>query len=119
MDKFLRTAWKKNTINGEANFDIDDDKNKNQLDIFGETKPTKIESFQSELRQRVLNGLLKTNKDVFDYTLEQGHISQHASDELKRMKKENLIDYEEKTPLVNYNKVYKERRIVQYKLKRK
>lgn len=116
VDKFLRTAWKKNTINGAANFDIDDDKNKNQLDIFGETKPTKIESFQSELRQRVINGLLKTNKDVFDYTLEQGHISQHASDELKRMKKEKLIDYDGKTPLVNYEQVYKKRRIVSYNL---
>lgn len=119
VDKFLRTAWKKNAINGEANFDIDDDKNKNQLDIFGEIKLTKIESFQLELRRQVLNGLLKTNKDVFDYTLEQGHIPQHASDELKRMKKDNLIDYEEKTPLVNYNKVYKEKRIVSYKLKKK
>jgi len=118
VDKFLRTAWRKNSINGEANFDIDDDTNKNQLDIFGKTRQTKIESFQSELRRQVLNGFLKTNKDVFDYTLEQGHISQHASDELKKMKKEDLIDYEERTPLVNYNNVYKERRIISYKIKK-
>ena len=118
VDKFLRTSWRKNAINGEANFDIDDDKTKGQLDIFGEKKPTKIESFQSELRQKVLDGMLRTNKDVFDYTLEQGHIPQHASDELKRMKKENLIDYEDRTPLVNYDQVYKNKRIILYKLKK-
>ena len=63
-----------------------------------------------------MSGELRTNKDVFDYTLEQGHIPQHSSNELKKMKKEKLIDYNERTPLVNYDKVYKERRIVSYKI---
>lgn len=116
VDKFLRTVWKKNTINGEANFDIDDDISKGQLDLFEGKKLNKIESFCSDLREKVLNGELRTNKDVFDYTLEQGHIPQHSSNELKKMKKEELIDYNERTPLVNYDKVYKERRIVSYKI---
>lgn len=116
VDKFLKTVWKKNTINGEANFDIDDDKKKGQLELFGEKKLTKIESFQEDLRQKILNGELQTNREVYDFTLEQGHIPQHASDELKKMKKEKLIDYNERTPLVNYDKVYKEKRIVSYKI---
>lgn len=116
VDKFLRTVWKKNTINGEANFDIDEDRKKGQLDLFGEKKLTKIESFQEDLKQKILNGELRTNKEVFDYTLEQGHIPQHASDKLKEMKKENLIEYDAQTPLVNYDQVYKKKRIVSYKL---
>lgn len=118
VDKFLRTAWKKNTVNGEANFDIDDDQKKGQLDIWGERKLTKIEAFQEDIQQRILNGELSTNKEVFDYTLEQGHIPQHSSDKLKEMKKEKLIDYDEKTPLVNYEQVYKKKRIISYKLTR-
>lgn len=116
VDKFLRTVWKKNTINGEANFDIDEDRKKGQLDLFGERKLTKIESFQEDLRQKVLNGELQTNRDVYDFTMEQGHIPQHASDKLKEMKKENLIEYNAQTPLVNYDQVYKKKRIVSYKL---
>lgn len=116
VDKFLRTVWKKNTINGEANFDIDNDKSKGQLDLWGERRLTKIESFQEELRQKVLRGELRTNKQVYDYTLEQGHIPQHSSEELKKMKKENIINYNELTPLVNYDQVYKNNRIVEYKL---
>lgn len=119
VDKFLRTAWNKNKINGEANFDIDEDKAKGQLDIFGERKLTKIESFQSELRQKVLTGVLQTNRDVFDYALEQGHISQHATDELRQMKKEHLIDYDGRSPLVNYDQVYKNKRIISYQLTKK
>ena len=116
VDKFLRTVWKKNTINGEANFDIDDDKKKGQLDIWGERRLTKIESFQEDLKQKVLSGELSTNREVYDFTLEQGHIPLHASDKLKEMKKEKLIEYDAQTPLVNYDQVYKKKRIVSYKL---
>lgn len=119
VDKFLKTAWKKNTLNGEANFDIYDDKKKGQLDIWGERKLTKIESFQEDLRQKVLSGELRSNKEVYDYTIEQGHISQHSSDELKAMKKEKLIYYTERTPLVNYDQVYKNKRKIEYKLVKK
>lgn len=119
VDKFLKTAWKKNSINGEANFDIYDDKSKSQLDIWGERKLTKIESFQEDLRQKVLCGELGTNKKVYDYTIEQGHIPQHSSDILKTMKKEKLINYDERTPLVNYEQVYKHKRIVEYILVKK
>lgn len=119
VDKFLKTAWKKNSINGEANFDIYDDKSKSQLDIWGERKLTKIESFQEDLRQKVLCGELGTNKKVYDYTIEQGHIPQLSSDILKTMKKEKLINYDERTPLVNYEQVYKNKRIVEYILVKK
>lgn len=119
VDKFLRTVWKKNAINGEANFDIDDDQKKSQLDIWEERKLTKLESFQEDLRRKILNGEFRTNKEVYDYTLEQGHISQHSSDELKKLKNERLIDYEGRTPLVNYIQVYKNNRIITYRLTKK
>ena len=34
VDKFLNVVWKKNSINGEANFDIDEDASKSQLSLF-------------------------------------------------------------------------------------
>ncbi len=116
VDKFLATAWKKNEINGEANFDIDDDLSKSQLDLFGENKLTKIESFQAKLRKTVLLKRLRTNKDVYDFTLEQGHIPSHAAEELRKMKKEGLISYDTRFPLVTYEQVYKNRRILEYRL---
>ena len=36
VDKFLNIAWKRNPVNGDANFDIDDDSKKGQLDMFVE-----------------------------------------------------------------------------------
>ncbi|GHT61039.1 hypothetical protein AGMMS50239_11120 [Bacteroidia bacterium] len=116
VDKFLKTAWEKNNINGEANFDIDDDINKSQLDIFEGKKPTKIEKFSLSLRQNILDKTIKNNKDVFDFTLRQGHIGLHAVNEIKKMKKEGLIYYPEKSPLINYEQVYKNNRIVNFEI---
>ena len=45
VDKFLNIAWARSPINGDANFDIDDDSKKNQLNIFSDKKLTKVEEF--------------------------------------------------------------------------
>ncbi len=113
VDKFLSTAWKENTINGEANFDIDDDKNNGQPDLFGYVKFTKIMQFQASLRKKILSKELISNKDVYKYTLEHGHIPAHAVDELKKMKKEGLVNFG-KSPLINYLQVYQKKNIINY-----
>jgi three-Cys-motif partner protein len=118
VDKFLKTAWSKNNINGEANFDIDEDLNKIQLDLFSGKKPTKIEGFQNRLRELILCGCITNNRDAYDYTLSQGHIDKHAAEEITKMKKEGLIDFEGRSPLVNYDQVYKNKRIVVFKLQK-
>ena len=119
VDKFLKTAWDKNNINGEANFDIDDDLGKIQLDLFEGKRPNKIERFQNELQDKLLEKSLRTNKDVLDYTLECGHIPPHASDRIKQMKKEGILTFSEKSPLVNYDQVYKNNRIITYQILKK
>jgi three-Cys-motif partner protein len=117
VDKFLKTAWNKNNINGEANFDIDDDIEKAKPSLFEELRlPTKIDIFRKNLRQEILNGNIKTNKDAFDYTLRQGHIPSHAAEEVAVMKKEKLIQYDGKSPLINYDQIYKNSRIIHFKV---
>lgn len=115
-DKFLHIVWNKNLINGNANFDIDEDLQKNQLHLFYGKQPTKIESFQNKLRESILTEKIKNNKGAYFFTLNQGYISQHANEEIKRMKKENKITFQSPSSLVNYDKVVKENRILEYKL---
>ena len=119
VEKFLTVAWKKNNINGEANFDIDNEVGKAQLNLFEKKKLTKIEQFQSNLKKWILSGTIRTNKDAFDYVLEQGHISEHATSVVREMKKMGLIDYDAKSPLINYEQVYRHNRIVEYTLLKK
>jgi three-Cys-motif partner protein len=116
VDKFLDVAWKRNETNGEADFDIDDDEKKNQLDIFGVKKMTKVETFKQEVEKLILSGSLKDNKELLIHTYEAGHLPAHSVDVLKRLKKEGKILYDGKTPAINYENVFKKGNIVKYKI---
>ncbi|MGI6393985.1 MAG: three-Cys-motif partner protein TcmP [bacterium] len=115
VDKFLSIAWKQNGINGEANFDIDDDEPGKQMRIFGNNK-TKLECFGENVKELVLNGKLTNNEMVLKYTYSCGHIPKHAADVIKELKKEGKISYESKFPLLTYDNVFKHKKIQEYKL---
>ena len=119
VDKFLSIAWERSKLNGEADFDIDEDKGKIQLDIFEGKKMTKIEKFQSDLEAKILDGSLPNNKSTLIYTYENGHIPQHASSLIKKLKSENKLSYDSRTPALNYKKVFKDKNIINYTLKTK
>ncbi len=116
VDKFLDIAWKRNETNGEADFDIDQDKSKVQIDLFGGRKLTKVETFKTELQELILSGELKNNSDVLVHVYESGHYHKHATEVLKALKKEGKIDYDGKTPGINYDNVFKKKNIVSYKI---
>jgi three-Cys-motif partner protein len=116
VDKFLSIGWKRNGINGDANFDIDEDKKKCQLDLFEAKKLTKIESFKEKVRMSVLKNQINNNFQLLDYVYSQGHIPKHATECLKKMKREGIITYEGRSPLVTYENVYKKKKYIEYKI---
>jgi len=71
------------------------------------------------LKDLILNETLKNNVDAYIFALNQGHIGSHANKEIMRLKKENLISFGSTSALVNYDKVIKEKRILEYKVIRK
>lgn len=114
FDKFLKIAWKKNDINGEANFDIDHDSFKAQPDLFAGKQLTKLEKFERLFRERVLSGEITTNQDALQFAYSEGHIGSHADAILRELKKDGKISYEGTSPLVTYETVFKSPRIVKY-----
>lgn len=114
IDKFLRAAWSMNAINGEANFDIDDEENRCKPNLFDDGCPTKIEVFQSKLHRLIMSGRINDNVHAYTYTLLAGHIPDHAVQEIKKMKNDGLITYQSKSPCVNYDNAFKNKKIVKY-----
>lgn len=114
VEKFLGIVWKLNPINGDANFDIDDEANLGQLDMFSGQRVSKIESFKKEVRDKILSKEIKTNKELLNFTFEKGHIGKHANECLKEMKRNNEITYNTNSPCVTYDSVYKNGKIVHY-----
>ena len=117
IEKFLKITWKENPINGLANFDIDQDELKSyEEDLFGNKYYTKLELFELSLKKNLLSGKLRNNEDVYLFTLMSGHIPSQAADIIKKLKKENKIFYAEKSPLVSYEQIYKNNRIINYQI---
>lgn len=114
VDKFLAIGWKRNGTNGDANFDIDNDGNKNQLDLFAGQKLTKVESFKKDVEKLILNQEISNNFELLDYVYSHGHIPKHASDCLKQLKKDGKIGYESRSPLVTYDNVHKTKKKLIY-----
>jgi three-Cys-motif partner protein len=115
VDKFLSIAWKRNGINGEADFDIDDDVAKKQDDMF-DKQLTKIDQFKENVRSNILGKAITNSFDLYDFTLEQGHIGRHAADRLKEMKKNGEVSFEGISPLVTYDNVYKNKKKIEYQI---
>jgi three-Cys-motif partner protein len=111
VDKFLDIAWKNNPINGEANFDIDKDKKKGQLDIFGGKSLTKIEAFNVAIEEKIKSDKALTNSEIFYFTLEKGHPASQANVFLKELKKEKKIDYPGISPKINYKSISNKERV--------
>lgn len=104
VEKFLDVVWKENPINGEANFDIEDDEGKRQGHLFYKNL-TKIENYEYLLHAFFEEKKTLTNKDIYFMTLENGHPIWHATNYLSRLKKEGKINYKGK-PRINYNSIF-------------
>ena len=98
VEKFLKLAWDKNKINGEANFDIDKDVQRSQPTLFDflpeyEKHKTKREIFEIDLEKFIQQNGEVDNREIYHFTLCQGHPTSHARECVRRLKKENKVEY--------------------------
>ncbi len=112
VEKFLKIAWDKNKINGEADYDIDDDSSKNQLELNfdnpSESKNlTKIESFQNCIEEFLRSKRIVTNRDLYYFTYNEGYTSKHTIDHLRKLKSEKRLSYNGATR-INWYSIDKE-----------
>lgn len=107
-EKFLEIAWKENILNGEANFDIDEDADKRQDCLFEEFRTfTKIEKFAKDVEVAVRALEVKNNHEAYYYAVNNGFLPRHITFILKNLKKSRVIDYEGNSPRVSYKEAYK------------
>lgn len=115
IDKFLEIAWKRAPINGDANFDIDDEATIPQIDIFGNQRLSKIDSFAIKLQEYIKLNRIVTNKDIFNFTLSLGHTRKHATDVVRNLKKQKLVHYKGISPKIEYKYIKRSFDIIEIK----
>jgi len=116
VEKFIGIAWKRDEESGEANFDINEDSKKDQLQLFGPQELKKVEAFQQRFEELVMNGTVKNNFDAFEYSLREAHPGRHAAEVLRRLKREHKVKYDSPSPLVTFEAVHKLRRKLNYEV---
>lgn len=106
MDKFLQVAWKKDEINGEADFDINRDNIPpgEMLLALDEFRPSKITAFERELEQLLREGRLKNELDVAHVCFNHGVKRQQAESVLAKLKKERVITVDFRVPQIDRSK---------------
>jgi three-Cys-motif partner protein len=114
VDKFLHIAWQKDKIGGEANFDINNDAEARQGLLFGPQKKSKLEIFNDDLKTLILALDSISNKEIYDFTLQSGHIPEHATQVVRNMKKDGQVQYSGHVK-INYDSCYKKKNIVIFK----
>jgi len=93
MEKWLKSSWKKDPVRGEANFDIDGDNlDPHQGSLFPEIdRPTKLKRFEESLEKLILCGKIKTDAEVYLYSLREGCLSDHAREVIRQLKLKGLL----------------------------
>ncbi len=93
LEKFLESAWKADSVAGDANFDIDDDPIRSgQPSLFADNnKPNKIKEFEDNLVNWLGEGG-KGNKEVYLFSLENGISISKANERLRALEKEERIE---------------------------
>ena len=113
-DKFLKVAWDKNKVNGEADFDIDNDAGAGQLDLFIGKRLTKIEEFEQRYESWLLKDETFDNKSAFEFCLTNGMLPKHGKTVIEKLLKDGIITGPKRFSF-NYRSIYREKKSVSFK----
>ncbi|HLZ16967.1 MAG TPA: three-Cys-motif partner protein TcmP [Cyclobacteriaceae bacterium] len=96
LEKFLTVCWKHDGLTGEANYDIDNEKiNMSSPSLFQEMNvPSKRQVFEENLRKKILEVELRSNLEVYTFSLWEGFLPKDANAILKELKRNNKISYD-------------------------
>jgi three-Cys-motif partner protein len=102
MEKFLKLAWDKDQLNGEANYDL------NREDIRpdspalpgleGMFQPTKLTAFEEKLERALREKQIANEFELTDFCFSNGVKRQHSESVLKKLKDENVLHANFRTP---------------------
>jgi three-Cys-motif partner protein len=117
-EKFLRVAWKVSPENGNANFDIEDDHSKAQLDFERPAQMDKMQKFKREIQDWINRDEVITNKQLYKFTIDSGFLPLHAKTIIKEIRDDGDIEHFSNA-LIGYDQCIKKNRVVYFRKKNK
>ncbi len=102
LQKFLEVCWDKDSVTGEANYNIDNDSIRDgQLSLWQEDNVIKKQDqFKKDL-EGYIQSEQPTNIELYRFSLENGFLPGHTNDILRELQKSNRLEV--KDPRTNEN----------------
>ncbi|MBQ8570179.1 MAG: three-Cys-motif partner protein TcmP [Kiritimatiellae bacterium] len=93
LDKFLQAAWKVEPVFGEANYSVDDSDLRPEAPfLFDELNvPTRTKQFNKNLEDAICTKQIKTNHEIYYFSLQQGFLPKHAREVVKELQKRKVL----------------------------
>jgi len=100
MEKFLHVAWKKDQLNGEADFDINREGLSVQQPTLFNERPTKVTAFEADLRDGILTKQFLSEADIYRFCISSGMTPSHAVPVIRALKSDGLLKCDWKVPRI-------------------
>jgi len=91
MEKFLKVCWKHDIFSGEANYNIDNNYEKNTL-FYHPDNNVKKETVSKEIRKQILSGLITDNISGLKFAMHNGCEPKLFTEGIQILEKEKLIE---------------------------
>jgi len=91
LEKFLKVCWNKDSISGEANYDIDDDIVRKGKTLF---KDLDISHKMDLFKKRLIDFLqdFRSNNELYKFTLESGCLPTHIGEILRELRENERLE---------------------------
>ena len=91
LEKFLKVCWNKDSISGEANYDIDDDIVRKGKTLF---KDLDISHKMGLFKKRLFDFLqdFRSNNELYKFTLESGCLPTHTGEILRELRENERLE---------------------------
>lgn len=91
MEKFLKVCWEEDRLSGDSNCNIDNDYEEGSL-FYNESETQKIVTVKQELKDKILNGIIKDNISGLKYALHRGCQPKVFVEVMSDVKKQGKVD---------------------------
>lgn len=91
MEKFLKVCWEEDRLSGDSNCNIDNDYEEGSL-FYNESETQKKVTVKQELKDKILNGIIKDNISGLKYALHRGCLPKVFVEVMSDIKTQGKVD---------------------------
>lgn len=114
LEKFLRASWNEDPVDGSGLYCMFSDITNKKAPALPITRiSVKHETFKNNIIDNILKKVLRTNKDIYFYTIENYFLPEHAVRIIKDLIKNKIVLNKSRELYISYSSIFKTKKTIQ------